>query len=456
MTTITIPSTPDELEELLHDSSKIRAVIENGQFPDVVKQYATNIMQADKTLQEQIKSEVQITLKNWLTENKKDGVAPVDFDPKTLTPGSHLPLNAQRRKIYNAKAPGAALNKEFDDAGQFFRSIWYNSKALRDSDEIQARLERVRKIQNSFSSVVPDAGGYLIPETLRSEILSVALETALVRPLARVIPMETLAVPIPSIDATSNASSVFGGIVAYWTEEAASLTESQASFGRVRLESKKLTAYAEVPNELMADAPAFGAFFSQLFPEAVAYYEDYAFLQGSGTGEPLGVLNSGNAGVVQVLENTANNIKWDDVVAMYKRMLPSSLGRAVWVASIDTFDQLAKMTVSGATIPLWLTGGQGIDSPPLSLLGRPIYFTEKVPALGTTGFGALSFIDFGYYLIGDRQAMTAESSPHYKFANDKTAFRIIERVDGRPWLQTAITPKNGSATLSPYVSLQSA
>jgi hypothetical protein len=31
-------------------------------------------------------------------------------------------------------------------------------------------------------------------------------------------------------------------------------------------------------------------------------------------------------------------------------------------------------------------------------------------------------VDFGYYLIGDRQVMAAMSSSHDKFANDRTAF----------------------------------
>jgi hypothetical protein len=30
--------------------------------------------------------------------------------------------------------------------------------------------------------------------------------------------------------------------------------------------------------------------------------------------------------------------------------------------------------------------------------------------------------------------MALTTSEHYKFDNDKTAIRMIERVDGRPWL----------------------
>jgi HK97 family phage major capsid protein len=98
---------------------------------------------------------------------------------------------------------------------------------------------------------------------------------------------------------------------------------------------------------------------------------------------------------------------------------------------------------------IWLNNG--VQGPPMTILGRPVIFTEKAPKIGDAG--DINLIDFGFYLIGDRQVMSAMSSPHYKFGNDMTAFRIIERVDGRPWLQSAITPKNNGAQLSAYVKL---
>jgi HK97 family phage major capsid protein len=137
---------------------------------------------------------------------------------------------------------------------------------------------------------------------------------------------------------------------------------------------------------------------------------------------------------------------------MYARMLPSSLSRAVWIASPDTFAELATMALSVGTggSAVWLTDGTG--APTLTLLGRPIIMSEKAPAvLGDQG--DLSFVDFGMYLIGDRQNMTVDSSPHVKFTSDKTTYRIIQRNDGRPWLQSAITPQNNSASLSPFVQL---
>ena len=267
--------------------------------------------------------------------------------------------------------------------------------------------------------------------------------------------MESLRVPFPAIDSTSNASSVYGGIVCYWTEESGALTASQAAFGRVVLEAKKLTAYTEVPNELISDsAISFEAFINQIFPEALGFYEDDAFLNGSGVGMPLGMLDAGNTALVSVTAETgqpATTIVWENIIKMFARMLPGSLGRAIWIASIDTFPELATMALSVGTggSAIWLNNG--VSGPPMSILGGPVYFTEKVPTLGTAG--DISFVDPGFYLIGDRQVMSATSSPHYKFASDLTAYKIIERVDGQPWIKSPITPKNGGSTLSPFVQI---
>lgn len=452
MAKVVIPSAPEELESFLSDKAKVQNMFAEGQFPDFVKAYAGAVMNKNQDIGTQVREETQRVLASWLKDNRETGAAPVNFNG-SINSTAIAGLASKQNKIYNSKAPGAQLDKEFSNSAEFFQSIWHNSNSLNNRDEIANKLNRIRKVQNSFGSTVPADGGFLIPETLRSELLSVALESAIVRPRAMVIPMETLRVPIPAVDSTSNVSSVFGGIVCYWTEEGATLVESQASFGRVVLDAKKLTGYAEMPNELIADATAFGSFFDQIFPAAMSYYEDLAFMRGSGVGEPLGwVGNPAVATVTKEAGQATATIKWENIVKMYSRMLPSSLGNAVWIASIDTFPALATMalTVGTGGSAVWLNNG--VAGPPMTILGRPVYFTEKTPSVGSAG--DINFVDLSYYLIGDRQAMSAMSSPHYKFANDKTAFRIIERVDGRPWLQSAVTPKNGGATLSPFVQIE--
>jgi len=212
-----------------------------------------------------------------------------------------------------------------------------------------------------------------------------------------------------------------------------------------------------VPNELLADAPAFSGWFDSRIPAGLAWSEDVAFLTETGAGTPQGVI--GSPAYVEITRNGTNAIAYSDIVTMYSRMLPTSLKNAIWVCSIDAFPQLAQMSLSSPGV--WM-GGYNVpgiaEAPPVSIFGRPVYFTEKVPATSTSGgaAGDISFLDLSYYLIGDRQQVEVAASDQYAFQNDQTAYRIIERVDGRPWLQTPLTPHNSGPTLSAYVGLTAA
>jgi len=441
---IAIPTDRAGLEELLADGGKVQNLMAEGQFADVVKAYAKHELEADQHLQTQIKEETQRVLAEYLRENedakglellKQGGVQAVT-------------RNGSDRSVYNRKAPGASVDGQFADMPEFFNTIWHNTH--RDS-VVSERLAGLRNA--AASSGEPSGGGFLVPEEFRAELLQLSLETGVVRPRARVVPMSTSRVLYPTVDSTSHASNVFGGVQAYWTPESGSMTDVAADFGRIALEAWKLTAFANVPNELIADsAISFEAFMRSAFPEALAYFEDVAFITGNGAGQPEGFLNaSASVEVAKESGQAADTIVWENIVKMYARMLPQSLNRAVWVVSPDTFPELATMALSVGTGggPIWLNNG--VSGPPATILGRPVVISEKVENLGDAG--DINFVDLSYYLIGDRQALTVESSPHYRFQNGETSFKFVSRVDGRPWLQSALTPRNGGNTLSPFVKL---
>lgn len=439
MTTTTARSA-SELEEMLSDGT-VAKMFEGGKptadFGTFIRDYATALQGEGTELAAQVREETQRVLAEWLREHEAEGVRRVNLAPGK-SPAGKTPSTPE--------APGARVDELFDSHAEFLRATWYRNQDPKALD----LQDKLREVRNAYGSTIPADGGFLIPETLRSNLLQVALEMAVVRPRATVIPMESLRVPFPTIDETSHASSVYGGMVGYWTEEAGALTTSSAKFGRVVLEAKKLTGYSEVPNELFSDSIiSFQAFLSQVWPRAIAWFEDVAFMRGSGVGEPLGWLNA-EAAVSATRTASGADIEWADIAAMYSRMLPGSLGSAVWIAHIDTFPSLATMQIGSG--PALVNGyGGGAGQFPMTILGRPVIFTEKANSSGTSG--DINFVDLSYYLIGDRQAMSMESSPHYKFANDQTAVRIIERVDGLPWLKSPITPQTGSNTLSPFVKL---
>lgn len=458
MPEIVIPTDGAELEEMLNDSAKLQALAgQPERFGEFVRNYVQCFVAKNKDVGVQIREQTQQVLGSMLRD------AGGDLDRINLGATNQaarkLAMNTSLNTIYNAAAPGAQLNQTFENSAEYFQAVWHRRDTLPNSEELNAKLDKVRKVQNSYGSTVPSDGGFLIPEVMRAEILSLALQSSIVRPRATVLPMSSLTLPVPKVDETSHASSVYGGIICYWTSEAAALTDSSAKFGRTVLEAKKLTAYTQVPNELMADAPAFNAFLGQKMPQAMAWFEDAAFTNGSGVGEPLGFVNG--SATISVTRNTAvtgQPVDFGDIASMYARMLPSSLGSAVWIISNEVLPSLLQMALAtgNATTPfvappLLLEGQQAIGAFPFSILGRPVLVSEHMAQ--STVANDIMFVDLSYYLVGDRQAMTSAASSDFRFQNDETAFRVIERVDGRPWIDSAITPANGGDTLSPFVGL---
>lgn len=442
---IAVANTAEELREVLTDRAAMAELLADPTaFADYMEKSVNARVTKDPGTLAQVSEQTEKFMVDWLRENGTD-----------QTTARRLNLDAPNARrirpstVYNKLAIGAKHDGTFANATEFLHTISEHGYKTPDN------ARKMHELQNAMSSIKPSDGGFLIPEILRAELLRTALERAIVRSRARVIPMDSLTVPFPTVDSTSNVSSVFGGVVGYWTEEGATLTESRPRFGRVELRAQKLVLYTEVPNELIRDSqPSMEAFIGDIFPEALAWFEDVAFFIGNGVGEPLGFLNAPAA--IQVSRSGgASTVVWLDIVKMYSRMLPQSLDRAVWIVSPDTLTQLLQMTVgSSTTNAVWLGGGNfasGSASPPMSMLGLPIIVSEKARALGTAG--DINLVDFGFYLIGDRQAMSARQSEDFRFNTDVTAFRVIERVDGRPWLASAITPQNGGSTLSPFVQL---
>jgi HK97 family phage major capsid protein len=450
--TLPIPKTSDELAEMLGDGGRVAKVVESPEtLREFIDAYA-DARQGDGTeLQAQIREETQrqfaqMLKDNGLNKDESDGIKRLNLDPQFRS--ANMLTSHRQATAYNKAAPGAVLDGKFADSTDFIRNVWH----LNETPEAQANRTMLR---NAFSSTSPSDGGFLVPEILRSQLLQIALEMSVVRSRATVVPMDSSRVPFPMIDSTTNRGSVFGGMIAYWGAEGAGLTDSSATFGRVELDARKLTGLSAVPNELLEDSiVSFAALVENLWPQALAFFEDLGFFSGTGAGEPLGFMGAGNPAQIAVAEESgqqAATIQIENIVKMYSRMLPASLNRAAWIVCPDAIPQLYTMALSVGTggAPVMLVNAAGAG--PMTMLGRPIIVSEKANTLGTQG--DISFVDLAYYLIGDRQSMSVSSSTDYQFGSDKTVWRIIQRVDGRPWIQSPITPANNGNTLSPFVEL---
>lgn len=452
-----VPQTPAEWEEAVNTAletpEKAEAAFKNGEFARLIngykKAYRDEVNSTMKDLKAQVVDETSASI---LEMFKKNGIG-VEGRPD-LRPEN---LKAQASgTAYNKLAPGVKTEGIWDSAGQLVQDMLLNKQG-KASAEARQRLEKY-EATNAYSPHTPADGGILIPEDVRSDIMTRALEGAIVRPQATVVPLPTGKMRWPVNDMTTEVNEVYGGITFAWLDAGETFSESSGSFAALSLEAHKLGGLASVPNELVRFAPALEVWIRTHLPIAIRYAEDLAFINGNGVDKPLGGLNAANPALIMVNKETGQptaTITWNNILAMFARMLPESYATAEWDITPDAIPQIHTMALPVGTggSAVMFDEGDGTMPLPLSILGRPIRYTRKAPAvLGTQG--DISLVDWTQYVIGDAVGITFDTSEHSSFRSDKTDFRILIHVDGQPAQLTALTPQNNGPTLSSFVQLQ--
>jgi HK97 family phage major capsid protein len=160
------------------------------------------------------------------------------------------------------------------------------------------------------------------------------------------------------------------------------LAESKAAVRQIQLNAQKAGVYVPFTREISEDGGE--SFSSQLLnatSSALAWGIDDAIISGDGAGHPLGVLHAPSTLVVnKEVGQTAATIYFENIVAMYTRMHPACVANSIWLANLSTLPQLLTMTVATGASGVWYPALQG--SGVYSLLGRPLYLSEKCSALG--------------------------------------------------------------------------
>lgn len=380
----------------------------------------------------------------------------------------HIQVNGLEDEIRNYMQHQADPNNHDGDPapngaekrfGTFGEQLLAVARAYKDG-EVDQRLRGVNaefRAASGLSEGVPADGGFLVQTDFATELLKKAHQTGLLSSRCRRIQISSNAnsIKINRVNETSRADgSRWGGVRAYWAAEAAEKTKSQPEFGQMELSLKKLIGLCYATDELLQDAMALESVISQAFPEEFGFKMDDAIVNGSGAGQPLGIMTSGS--LVTVAKETgqaAATIVPQNIAKMWSRMFARSRANAVWLINQDIEPQLNLMSLPVGTggVPVYLPAGGLSNSPYASLMGRPVLPIEQCQTLGTTGDIILA--DLSQYMLAEKGGIQTASSIHVRFVYDESVFRFVYRVDGQPTWNSALTPFKGTNTQSPFVVL---
>lgn len=309
------------------------------------------------------------------------------------------------------------------------------------------------------SEGVGSDGGFYVPGAFIAGVLDASLQAEAIRPRALLFPVNSSPVTIPLFD-TSDRSSSIAGMNPELRGEGVAGTNQKPKLATLTMDLSKQMIIVPATAELLEDSPAvFNQLLSRYMIEALSAKLDDVFINGLGAGEPLGIVGAGcTVSVAKEGSQVAATIVPENVAKMVSRLAPGSFSKAVWLVHSSALAQLYQLTkvvknvaatenVGGNLVPWFTVDANG----QMSLLGRPVVVTDRAQQLGTVGDIILA--DLSQYAIAFRSEAKLAVDTSYGFTSDEIYFRLTYRCDGQPLLKSAITPRNGSDTLSPFVTL---
>lgn len=327
-----------------------------------------------------------------------------------------------------------------------------------------AAMERLGKVQAAASGAnetVPSEGGFLVGTDEATMLDKGTIATGLLsqRCFNVTASGDSDSLKLNLIDESSRANgSRFGGIQVYMKAEADTVTATKPKFREATWDLNDCMGLMYVTNDLLRDASKLTAVVNKWFPMEFGFKIDDLIVNGTGAGMPLGITATG-CKVAQAIETgqvrATTPIMYENIVAMYTRLLSSSDPSAVWFINRSLLRYIMLMTIPVGTggAPVFLPPNGAAGQPYMTLLNKPIIPIEQCQAPGTEGDIILA--DLNEYLLLTKGGIEASSSIHVRFIYDEMTLKWVYRLDGAPLRNKTLTPFKGSDTLGPFVTLAS-
>lgn len=310
------------------------------------------------------------------------------------------------------------------------------AKALKGDREAYGRWQEAVG-EKAMTEGTGSAGGYLVPDLISRELLELKVANTVLRGLFSSMQVNSDTIRI---------SQVTGGLTAGWVAELATKPAADLTFGEISANIFTKAGLAVVSNQLLRDSiHSVPDLINRDLAKRLATLEEIAFINGSGTGQPQGILNTSGVQTT-TLTSTAILDLLDAIVTAITNIYTNYLGAPdAIVMHPRTWARIISARES-ATSQNFLVGppagfahrtpvdplpGYGQGQYPLgSLFGLPVYCTPNIPTNLGAGTNESRVIvgRFDEGLILDNQGVTLDASEHVYFTSNQTVYRAEDRV----------------------------
>jgi len=227
-----------------------------------------------------------------------------------------------------------------------------------------------------------------------------------------------------------------GGALAYWLAEEASVTESDQTFDQIAMTPKTIGAMTQITRKLLLQSSIdVEAFVRSDLATIMALAIDNTCLNGTGTGQPKGILNYSGIGVVPVGDN-GGQISYNNIISLWASVANANadLGALGWLTNSRVIANM-KVTpkVSGSTYPVFLLDNLPDRTGMTTLEGLACGMSNQVPFNLTKGTGTnLSALIFGNWndlIIGQWGAIDVLVDPYTAGASGSIKIRLLQDLD---------------------------
>jgi len=361
-------------------------------------------------------------------------------------------INKSNRKVLEGASEDNNKEESKELKGLYDAYVKFGEKKIDRNDLERMKELATNEYQKRLNKAAGDpvvsytdaSGGHLIPEFMYQTILNNFQEIDPMRSEADVVSI------------TSNKIEFHTGFDASagWESESFTYNSGTApdaadpSFSRKELSCDVLAGQIRLSLEALEDIPNIGSYVTERLGAKMAYTESYAFIKGSGSGQPQGfdtntnqVLMAAQSNNVTMGSNTV--FDYDEFFELQSAFKTGYQSNLKWYFNLDTLGKLRKVQDSQGNY-LWAGALQGAaQAHPATISGRPYTILPSLSDLAADSYSVYCGDMKQAYKIIQRVGMSVKRLDEFQYPD--VLFIARMRIGGDLVLPEALGYMKGAS-----------